>query len=193
VETECNGLLTYDRKVVKVDSALSWAALTRGQFPPAPTYKTLVPTARQEAGVWRYTMEKPGGEWMKPGFDASAWKQGPAGFGMKGTPGSEVRTLWRSPDIWIRREIALPQGKLGELLLRIHHDEDAEVYLNGVLAARLKGFTTDYEEVPIAPEAAKTLRPGKNTLAIHCRQTVGGQYIDAGLVELQAPPKKTEW
>ena len=37
VETECNGLLTYDRAVFKVDAAKSFAALAHGQFPPEPT------------------------------------------------------------------------------------------------------------------------------------------------------------
>jgi hypothetical protein len=183
VETECNGLLTYDRRVFKIDAALSSAAILRNEFPPAPEYKTVVPIAPDEAVNWRYTVEKPADGWFKPDFDDSAWKQGPAGFGTQNTPGTTVRTEWKTDNIWVRRDFTLPDGKLGNLMLRIHHDEDAEVFLNGVPAAKLGGHTTQYEEAAISPAALKTLRPGKNTIAIHCRQTMGGQYIDAGLVE----------
>jgi hypothetical protein len=65
----------------------------------------------------------------------------------------------------------------------LHHDEDTEVYLNGVEAARLPRWTSGYVEVPVRAEAARTLRAGRNVMAIHCRQNSGGQYIDAGLVQ----------
>jgi hypothetical protein len=64
-------------------------------------------------------------------------------------------------------------------------DDDTEVYLNGVLATKLTGYTTGYGEAPISEEARKTLRPGANILAVSCKQTGSGQYIDVGLVELK--------
>jgi hypothetical protein len=69
--------------------------------------------------------------------------------------------------------------------LHIHHDEDAEVYLNGVLAARMPSFVSGYVETNFTAEAFATLRPGTNTIAVHCHQTAGGQFIDVGIV---APP-----
>jgi hypothetical protein len=50
----------------------------------------------------------------------------------------------------------------------------------------LNGYTTDYEDFNLAQEAAATLKPGSHLIAIHCRQTAGGQYIDVGIVHLPA-------
>ncbi len=70
------------------------------------------------------------------------------------------------------------------LNLRIHHDEDAEVYLNGKRVIQLTGYETDYVDVELDQEAAAAVRPGKNVLAVHCHQTAGGQFIDVGLVDV---------
>ena len=86
---------------------------------------------------------------------------------------------------WETTAAELKAAPAGEVMLRMHHDEDAEVYVNGVLAARVTGFTTAYVEVPLTPAGRAALRPGRNVIAIHCRQTGGGQYIDAGLVEVK--------
>jgi hypothetical protein len=97
-----------------------------------------------------------------------------------------VRTEWNTSDIWLRREFAMPDGKWTDLQLRLHHDEDAQVYFDGVVATRVSGFVSDYEAVPIRTRAREVLKPGKHVLAVHCKQTTGGQYIDVGLIDLPA-------
>ena len=157
-----------------------WAAL-----PKAPKIVVVVPTSMETPQQWDYVLDTPDKNWFKPGFDAAAagWKKGPAGFGSKGTPSASVNTDWKSSDIWLRREFELKKV-LPDIKLMVHHDEDAEIYLNGVLAAKLSGYTSSYESFPIAPQASKTLKRGKNIIAIHCHQTQGGQYIDAGMVKV---------
>ncbi len=159
--------------------ASGWAPM-----PKPPKIVTVVPTAQQEAVTWRYTTTKPGDNWFQPGFDDSSWKQGPAGFGTRGTPGAVVRTVWNTPDIWLRRELTLPEGKTDDLQLLAHHDEDMTVYLNGVLAASAGGYTSGYDPFPMSAAALAALKPGKNVIAIHCHQTTGGQYIDVGLAKV---------
>ncbi len=185
VEIEVNGLMTYDRALVKMDLNKA-AAANRGHFPPRPRVTEVVPTALTERVTWRFTLDKPAADWFQPGFDARAWKESQAGFGTRGTPGAVVRTEWKTDDIWLRREFAIQAGQADNLRLLMHHDEDAEVYLNGVLAASAPGFTTDYEQFEINPAARAALKPAGNVLAVHCHQTAGGQYIDVGIVKIEA-------
>jgi hypothetical protein len=184
VETEANGLMTYDRAVIKVEVDRV-AAVNRGDLSRVSQVSIVVPTSQQKGLVWRYTLDKPAADWFKPDFDDSAWKEGPGGFGTKGTPGGVIRTEWKTDNIWLRREFTLPEGKYSDLHLSLHHDEDVEVYLNGVLAVKLAGYTTDYEEQPIQAAAREALKPGKNVIAVHCKQTTGGQYIDVGIVDVK--------
>jgi len=189
VEVEVNGLMTYDRALVKMDLN-TVAAANHDNFPPRPKVTELVPTAPTERVTWRFTQEKPADGWFKPDFDATAWKDGQAGFGTRGTPGAVVRTAWNTEDIWLRREFAIQSSDPGDfLLLQIHHDDDAEVYINGVLAATAPGYTTDYQMLPISAAAKATLKPAGNVMAVHCHQVSGGQYIDAGIVKLEVSGK----
>ncbi len=163
--------------------AANWAPM-----PKPPVVKVLLPAADHEPALWRYTTQRPGEGWFRPDFDAAGWREGRGGFGTPGTPGAVVGTRWDSRDIWLRREVELPATLPARLELWLHHDEDAEIYFNGVLAARVTGYTTSYETVPLSAAARAALRPGRNLIAIHCRQTGGGQYIDLGLVEIVPAP-----
>ena len=185
VETECNGLLSYDRAVIKVDVDRA-SAVNRGDYSRVPAVRDVVPTSRESGVSWSYTTEAPAEGWSAVEFAAAGWKSGPGVLGTKGTPGARVRTTWDSADIWARREFALPESSVKDLYLVLLHDEDAEVYLNGVLAAKVTGHVGSYDELPISPEARAALKPGgKNLLAVHCHQTGGGQAIDAGIVEVK--------
>jgi hypothetical protein len=160
-----------------------------GAYAPAPIppkVTELVPASRKRSFPWRFTTTRPAHDWTQPGFDDRRWRQGPAGFGTDGTPGIKVATTWHTADIWIRREITLPPSTdpAGFQLL-LYHDEDAEVYIDGILAAREAGYVTEYQPVEIGEAARAHLKPGaKIVLAVHCLQTRGGQGIDVGLVEV---------
>jgi hypothetical protein len=43
--------------------------------------------------------------------------------------------------------------------------------------------------MPISDKARATLNPGKNTLAIHCKNTERGQFIDAGIIAITSGKK----
>jgi len=189
VEVEVNGMMTYDREVLKLNLD-NTAALHKKLYEPPPKETVLVPTSLTDAQTWRYTTDKPADAWAKADFDDSSWKAGPGGFGEPSTPGSKVRTNWKTPDIWLRRTVKLPARDACGLHLSIHHDEDTEVYLNGTLVAAVKGYVTDYVTVPLDEKAlAASIKDGDNLLAIHCHQTGGGQYIDVGLVRLEEAAK----
>jgi hypothetical protein len=163
----------------------AWAMFPDAKYVPPPVPDTITPvvaTADAEGSQWLYTTTEPDARWFSMVYKPTTWKLGWSGFGTPETPGSAVRTVWKTSDIWLRKDVVLPAGTdLRRLYLVVHHDEDAEIYINGVLAAKEEGYLTKYEPVAISAQARGALRPGRNVLAVHCRQTGGGQFIDVGL------------
>ena len=167
--------------------ASGWASI-----PEPPKITTIVPAADTAPAMWHYTFDAPASNWFRQTFDNSGWKIGLSGFGTQDTPGVTIRTKWDSKDIWIRREFELTVGQLKSIEMWLHHDDAAEVFLNGVLAYRSSGWTSQYEIAHITPEGRKALKSGRNTVAIHCHQDAGGQYIDLGFVNVVMAPQKVK-
>ena len=162
-----------------------WASrdkLKPGNWAPLPTQKTSSVVSTEQ--TWRYTTRQPGENWMKTDFDASDWKEGRAGFGTQ-PPSFAKHTEWNTDDIWLRREITVPEGKHPNLQFLVYHDEDVEIYINGVLAAEEGGFTVGYDPLEISREARAKMKPGaKILIAVHCHQTTGDQGIDVGFADV---------
>ncbi|MCX6238866.1 MAG: DUF4965 domain-containing protein [Bacteroidia bacterium] len=143
--------------------------------------KSIRPTSLQKGIVWKYTTEKPAANWFETAFADNSWNSGEAGFGSKDI--SIARTPWKSSDIWIRQTFEIKEVSAKKLGILIRHDEDAEIYINGKLCGSVTGYTGKYESVLPDKTVKEVLHSGENTIAIHCHQTVGGQFIDAGLFE----------
>ncbi|GAA4303641.1 hypothetical protein GCM10023143_07320 [Compostibacter hankyongensis] len=150
-----------------------------------PTYKTVLPAADEESYSCRYTEQQPAGDWMKAGFNDRGWKAGIAPFG----DNRRAKTAWKSKDIWMRRTFKGGKADLHKLLLKINHDDNVEVYLNGRQVYTKTGWLNKYGYFAIDGNPGELLRRGTNVLAIHCANTAGGAWLDAGIVDEQ--PAKT--
>lgn len=193
VETELNGLKTYDRKVLKPDLRRMQMAITglMGQY----AYNVVVPTSQTNGQTWKYTFTTPAANWFTNSFDDSLWTNGVGGFGTAGTPGVVVNTTWNTSDIWLRRNFnpgALTQQQRTNLVFNLFHDEGCEIYINGVLAGSASGYVTAYGHIPLAAAGQNAIvSNANNLLAVHCHQTIGGQGIDVGIdtiTEVVPPP-----
>jgi hypothetical protein len=165
-------------------TSADWAPL-----PTAPKATYLVATSQVTPVAWRYvtTANKPTDDWMKPGFDDSGWKTGNAPFANGPPGGIPTGTNWKDTpgDIWLRRTVTLPPGNYTNLAFMVYHDEDVEIYVNGVPAASDSGYNSGYTPLAVSPAAAALLKPGATVvLAAHVHQTTGGQGIDIGLASL---------
>ncbi len=169
--------------VVRVDGR-AYQFLGQG----APEYRAVFPTAEEKSYAARYAFAAPAAGWEKAVFVAAAgWKTGPAPFTNDGpaAPG----TVWTGREVWARRTVSLA-GPLptGKLVLLLWHDDDAEVYLNGVSLGKQAGANGQYDRFDVPAAARAALRRGDNVLAMHCANPQGGAHLDAGLYEeIRAP------
>ena len=187
VEIEVNGLMTYDRARHQARRRARPRREPRALHAAAGDRDRFVDDLTRHAGRRGATRPPtPADGWMSPAFDDAAWTTGPGGFG---TPQHARR---RRPH---GVEHAPTSGCAGsfELPAELHVGESAAPAaprrgrrdLHQWRAGREgRAGTRPTTNLALTPAGRAALRPGRNTIAVHCHQTTGGQYIDVGLVDV---------
>ncbi len=148
----------------------------------APRYQSIMPQAAGAGkALVRYSEQAPANGWPTLTFKAAGWKEGLLPISdNKSVPG----TFWESDNIWVRREFSLDKvGQEDPLYLKLHHDDNIAVYLNGKLVFEKEGWNNRFEYFDISAKAKGLLHAGNNVLAIHLKNTAGGRFLDVDLVK----------
>ncbi|UYQ94965.1 DUF4965 domain-containing protein [Chitinophaga horti] len=141
-------------------------------------YKTIVSAADETAYNVRYTEAKPTGDWTAANFSDASWKSGQAPIG---DDAKTAKTSWKSNNIWVRRTFNVSNlSAINELFLKLNHDDNIEVFLNGKQVYDKVGWTSTFQYHPLSTSDLKT---GQNIIAIHLKNTAGGRFLDFGLVD----------
>ncbi|WP_184545497.1 glutaminase family protein [Mucilaginibacter sp. FT3.2] len=141
-------------------------------------YVDVVPASNAANYNFQYIESKPAYGWERPDFNDKSWKAGAAPFGDNKL---SDKTYWKSDDIWARRTFYLKDLNFKKLYLKINHDDNIQVYLNGEKIYNKSGWLTKFAWFEIGADVVKKLKAGKNVLAMHCSNTAGGSHLDVGL------------
>ncbi|MDR0748881.1 MAG: family 43 glycosylhydrolase [Tannerellaceae bacterium] len=131
-----------------------------------------------------YTFYTPAEGWQYDAFSDASWKKGEPGFASHKIVNSSARPFgseWKGPQIYLRARFRVAAKQTGNLALRITHDGDTRVYLNGRLIYDKAG--ADYCIVNLDARQA-ALSDGENLLAAESKS--GRQnYIDVSLFDMK--------
>ncbi len=149
---------------------------------PPSKIEYILPTAGKTPYEVIYTYKKPEDGWQKLMASTVDWIKGPAPYDNSVSDASlRTRTKFEK-EVWYKREFSLSNTNLENPQLYISHDSQVEVYLNGVMIFE-SPRRRQYTKRPLSQEALKTLKRGKNILAVHSFARENGTYIDAGILD----------
>jgi len=151
------------------------------QFVDPNMVSMVIPSSEEASAQWHYTEQQPEENWYALEFDDANWASAKAPFG--GENINSANTTWISSDIWMRRTITLNQP-VNDPVLKIMHNDNYTVYVNGQLLFAEDGISKPYKYLELGAEAASLFKTGKNLIAVHVHNHSGDQYIDMGIGEV---------
>ena len=185
VEGEVNGLMTYDRELVKFDK--DRLDEIHGRIYSAEgVATTLLATSEHAPQQWQFRTTAPEGDWVV-GEAADGWQSGAAPFQSGDNPNFSTGTVWEGGPIWIRKTFEVES--LPEMLwLEAYHAADSgAVYLNGQQILDFEGMRTGgrhYHHMDISSHG-ELLREGSNVLAVTGEYSQALRGLDFGLYAVE--------
>ena len=165
VEGEVNGLMTYDRELVKFDKE-SVNALHDRIYSAEGTASILLATSEHAPQEWQYRTSAPGPDWSASD-DGDGWESGAAPFQSGSNPMFPTGTRWEGGQIWMRKTFEIETPPRNLWIEAYHAVDSGAVYLNGEQVLDFEGTRAGgrhYHHMDLSAYADK-LRSGRNVLA----------------------------
>lgn len=188
VEGEVNGLMTYDRKVIKLN-ADQLQPLHRELYRFEAQARVLLATSEETPQVWRYRQQTPKGDWMNADYDDRQWSQGPGAFQSGQDISFHQGTAWTQGKLHLRRHFTLDTVPDNLWLQFYQNTRDTQIYLNGRRISHWQNERVNrrhYRHHNLS-QHANLLQKGDNVLAIVAEKDRGARGIDVGLYTLRTP------
>lgn len=135
--------------------------------------------------LFSYTTTLPQGDWKSVSFNDSSWQKGKGGFASEKIEGSTARkqgTVWNTETIYLRKSFTVKKTDIGNLALRVTHDGDTKIYLNGNLIYDKSGV--DYKMINLSEKEKSALKEGDNCLAVES-QAGKENYVNVSLFDMK--------
>lgn len=182
VEGEVNGLMTYDREVLKMDPKMV-KKLIEPLYHPWWSERTLISDSEHTPHEWRVIFEEPNEKWMQPDYDDFEWASENAPFSAEDNFFLPASTDWVNEELYARKTFylnALPKN----IFLKYYATKaKVKVYINGELVDELEdgGGRKRHYSHRLFNEALKYLKPGENVLAVEVSSPKANGAFDLGL------------
>lgn len=127
-------------------------------------------------------------QWAEPDYQPNDWTVEKAAWG---SDGPRIKSHWEdtNSDLYVRRDVEITADQLEKDLYLIYsHDDVFELYLNGTEVVNTGNVWRKGVTEQLTTEQKALLHEGKNVIAAHCHNTMGGAYTDFGLY-LDAKPE----
>lgn len=184
----------YQLGVAEADSPTSFNHGTKYPYPLLLSNQTkvdeeyvdLLQFKKTYNPLFSYTTTLPQGDWKSPSFDDSAWQKGIGGFASEKIEGSTARkqgTVWNTETIYLRKSFTANKSDIGNLALRVTHDGDTKIYLNGHLIYDKSGV--DYKMINLSEKEKSALKDGDNCLAVESKSGKEN-YVNVSLFDMKS-------
>ncbi|AFL85799.1 beta-xylosidase [Belliella baltica DSM 15883] len=159
--------------------------MTSNQFDIEDKYVDLLRYNSNTSNDFKFTENKPAQGWQNNGSVSQNWKVGKLGLGSERTINSSTRntrTSWDSGEVWVHKDFEHKTVQ-GNLALRIHHDGETTVFLNG--REIYSQEQPDFIIVNLDSRAMGSLVEGQNLLAVHSKKGARSGFLDFSLFAMQ--------
>lgn len=182
VEGEVNGLITYDRKFVKVDPA-SFKRHTEQLFKQWWKPSIILSDSELKPQKWKVSYAKHGDSWKDASFNDRAWDQVKAPLSTYDNFFLSEYTDWTGETIYLRRDFHVMD--IPDRLYLKHYlpRSTIKVYINGQLVLEHEdrgGRKRDYSH-ELLHNALPYLKKGLNTIAVELNAQEEQSSFDIGI------------
>ena len=185
VEGEVNGLMTYDRELVKFDRDFV-NDLHAKIYASEGMARVLLATSEHEPRQWEYRADSPADDWAT-GEPQDGWQMGPAPFQTGRNANFPTGTVWEAGPIWIRTAFDLEAVPENLWLESYRGVDSGAMFINGEKVfdfGDIRPGGRHYHHMDLGG-AAQALRAGSNVVAVTGDLTEGLRGLDIGLYTVE--------